>query len=172
MIFKLLKSWLLLNINLSISFKTQLTFSYTSLPFFHFYHLNVADIYCVTDECYLNKPLETNGHSLVYSFFTRYINTISLTQQNNLTTEAFSIPTSDKPPSYNSLFVKPNPSIQTNRPNTNQSLSSSNPSPFSYQQSIPTISRISSTTASTNSAYIIDDSELPPYPGIKAGSNC
>lgn len=102
---------------------------------------------------------EHNGHSsLLYSFLTRYINTISIANhRSSNTNEVFSLPINDKPPSYNSLFKPATNNLVSNR---NQNLSSST-NHSSYQ--VPN-SNNSSNNANSNGAYIIDD--LPAYPGV------
>ena len=124
----------------------------------------------------LFKP-ETNGQSLVYSFFIRYINTISVANQrppNDNRSEVFSLPINDKPPSYNSLF-KPNTSIQiqpnalmANRTSSNQSLTSS---VYSSYQTAPERQTSRRSTAisnpASNPAYIVDVNDLPSYDSIK-----
>ena len=110
------------------------------------------------------KFLDTNGHSLVYSFFTRYINTISINQQtsqSNNGQEVFSIPINDKPPSYESVTrLNANMSKFRQKPpldllGTNV-LIQPNYQTLNYQRQS---SRHSSTTNSTFDG-------LPPYPGV------
>ena len=120
--------------------------------------------------------LETNGHSLVYSFFTRYINTISINQRppdDSQTPEVFSIPINDKPPSYNSLF-KPTTNLMARQNGllSNQRLPS-NYSNNSARLQLPNQQRRQSNNSSPsnlNLAYVTD--ELPPYSSVIKSNNC
>lgn len=113
---------------------------------------------------------ETNGQSLVYSFFTRYINTISVANQQpppDNRPEVFSLPINDKPPSYNSLF-KPSTSIRiqsnslaaANRTISNQSLTSSVYSSYQTATDLATSHR---SAAISNPAFVVDVNDLPSY---------
>lgn len=120
---------------------------------------------------------ETNGQSLVYSFFTRYINTISVANQRSPPAdnrpEVFSLPISDKPPSYNSLFklnanlLAQQNSLAANRAASQQSLSSSVYSSYQTAPERPTGRRSTGVSnARDNPAFIVDD--LPTYDSLKS----
>lgn len=122
-----------------------------------------------------------NGQSLVYSFFTRYINTISVANQrppsSDNQSEVFSLPISDKPPSYNSLF-KPNAnllaqqnSLAANRAASHQSLSSSVYSSYQTAPELPTGRRTNGVSnARENPAFIVDVNDLPTYESLKSNN--